>query len=141
MDVPEDWDTVPDFPIPYEGEELVGDGFRGPVDGGYRANVTVVSRSVAGFTSEQVYANEVSQAKTYYADLRVTDRTLVGHPAKLFIFTIGPTDQIPKVDVTEAHVIVGDTEWIVTLANLAGLRNTYEPAFDHMLESFAQASP
>lgn len=141
MDVPDGWDAVPDFPIPYGGEKLVGEAFRGPAHGGYRTNVTVVSRSVAGFTAQQVYDNEISQAGSYYPDLRVADRTLLGHAAKLFIFTMGATGDIPKVDVSEAHVIVGEAEWILTLANLAGVRETYEPIFDQMLSSFDQVTP
>lgn len=78
----------------------------------------------------------MSQAQGYYPDLRVTDKTILKRPAQFFTFAIGPTGEIPKLDVSELHVIVGDTEWVLTLANLAGLREDYLPEFDRMLASF-----
>src|SRR3990172_3403859 len=137
MDIPEGWDVVPDYSIAYQGEELVGDAFRGPKVGDYRVNVTVISRSVAGFTAEQAYANEISQARSDHPDLQLAAGTVDGHPAKIFKFeAIG---EAYFVEVSEAHVILGDTEWIITLANDAALRS--EAVFDRMLDSFEEASP
>jgi len=136
IDVPRDWLPVPDFPLEYEGGEILADAFEGPPYGGVGPRAVVFGVPTLGLTPEQTYARELAWLLQNYEDARVEDLLLAGHEAKLCVFEVPPTLEEPSVDASQIHVVIGDTHWTLTFMAPVGQRDKYLPVFQHMWESF-----